>query len=207
MRSLRSHLRAVPRSDRPAARCIAISLPCGRRSARRPAAAWAAVHARNGNVAGGDPAALRMLIAGEIQFYTADGRHHRDRGAGGRGCSSCRSRSRSAAQAHKAHRRSARPLIGDEMAAKGMHLFPHGGFDNGMRQVASVARAVATPDDLAGMRIRVPPGQLIFDTFQAFGAEPVIIPATSSMTGSRPGRWRRRKIRSRCWRASSSTSW
>ena len=46
------------------------------------------------------------------------------------------------------------------MAAKGMHLFPQGGFDNGMRQVASVTRAVATPDDLAGMKIRVPPGQI-----------------------------------------------
>ena len=78
-------------------------------------------------------------------------------------------------------------MIGDEMAAKGMHLFPQGGFDNGMRQVASVTRAVATPDDLAGMRIRVPPGQLIFDTFQAFGAEPVIIPAYQLYDGLATG--------------------
>ena len=54
-----------------------------------------------------------------------------------------------------------------------------------MRQVASVTRAVATPDDLAGMTIRVPPGQLIFDTFQAFGAEPVIIPANQLYDGAR----------------------
>jgi TRAP-type C4-dicarboxylate transport system substrate-binding protein len=36
---------------------------------------------------------------------------------------------------------------------------------------------VATPDDLAGMKIRVPPGQMIFDTFKAFGAEPVTTPS------------------------------
>jgi TRAP-type C4-dicarboxylate transport system substrate-binding protein len=57
-----------------------------------------------------------------------------------------------------------------------MHLFPIAGFDNGMRQVAG-RRAVVTPDDLAGLRIRVPPGRLIFDTFKVFGAEPVTIPA------------------------------
>ena len=136
----------------------------------------ASVHAENGKVAGGDPAALRMLIAGEIQFYTLMG------GIIGTVVPVAEVQQvpfavSTAAQAHKAIDGPLGRLIGVEMAAKGMHLFPQGGFDNGMRQVASVTRAVATPDDLAGMRIRVPPGQLIFDTFQAFGAEPVIVPA------------------------------
>ena len=136
----------------------------------------ATVHAENGKVAGGDPAALRMLIAGEIQFYTLMG------GIIGTVVPVAEVQQvpfafASAGEAHKAIDGPLGHIIGEEMAAKGMHLFPRGGFDNGMRQVASVARAVATPDDLAGMKIRVPPGQLIFDTFQAFGAEPVIIPA------------------------------
>lgn len=136
----------------------------------------ASVHAENGKIAGGDPAALRMLIAGEIQFYTLMG------GIIGTVVPVAEIQQvpfafGSAGEAHKAIDGPLGRLIGDEMAAKGMHLFPQGGFDNGMRQVASVDRAVATPDDLAGMRIRVPPGQLIFDTFQAFGAEPVIVPA------------------------------
>jgi TRAP-type C4-dicarboxylate transport system substrate-binding protein len=63
------------------------------------------------------------------------------------------------------------------MAAKGMYLFPVGGFDNGMRQVATMARPIARPDDFAGIKIRVPPGQMIFDTFMAFGAQPVTTPA------------------------------
>jgi TRAP-type transport system periplasmic protein len=147
----------------------------------------ASVHAENGKVAGGDPTALRMLIAGEIQFYTLMG------GIIGTVVPVAEVQQvpfafASAADAHKAIDGPLGRMIGDEMAAKGMHLFPQGGFDNGMRQVASTTRAVATPDDLQGMKIRVPPGQLIFDTFQAFGAEPVIIPAYQLYDGLATGR-------------------
>jgi tripartite ATP-independent transporter DctP family solute receptor len=136
----------------------------------------ATVHAENGKIAGGDPVVLQMLIAGEIQFYTLMG------GIIGTVVPVAEVQQvpfafRSAAQAHEAIDGPIGRLIADEMAAKGMHLFPRGGFDNGMRQVASVTRPVATPADLVGMKIRVPPGQLIFETFQALGAEPIIIPA------------------------------
>jgi len=136
----------------------------------------ATVHAENAKVAGGDPTALRMLMAGEIQFYTLMG------GILGTVIPVAEVQQvpfafASAAQAHKAIDGPLGRMLAVEMAAKGMHLIPQGGFDNGMRQVASVSRAVATPDDLQGLRIRVPAGQLIFDTFKALGAEPVIIPA------------------------------
>src|SRR5262245_5435982 len=105
----------------------------------------ASVHAENRKVAGGDPTALQMLIAGEIQFYTLMG------GIIGTVVPVAEVQQvpfafASAADAHKAIDGPLGRMIGDEMAAKGMHLFRHGGFDNGMRQVASVARAVATPD-------------------------------------------------------------
>src|SRR5262245_32058295 len=147
----------------------------------------ATVHAENGKVAGGDPTALRMLMAGEIQFYTLMG------GILGTVIPVAEVQQvpfafASAAQAHQAIDGPPGGMLADEMAVKGLHLFPHGGFDNGMRQVASVTRAVATPDDLSGMKIRVPPGQLIFDTFEAFGAEPVIIPAYQLYDGLATGR-------------------
>jgi TRAP-type transport system periplasmic protein len=147
----------------------------------------ASVHAENGKVAGGDPAALRMLMVGEIEFYTLMG------GIIGTVVPVAEVQQvpfafASAAQAHKAIDGPLGRMIGSEMAAKGMHLFPQGGFDNGMRQVASVTRPVTTPDDLAGMTIRVPPGQLIFDAFRAFGAEPVIIPAYQLYDGLATGR-------------------
>ena len=146
----------------------------------------ATVRAENGKVAGGDPAALRMLIAGEIQFYTLMG------GIIGTvvPVAEVQQVPFAFANADAAHKAIDGPLgriIGEEMAAKGMHLFAQGGFDNGMRQVASFTRAIATPDDLAGVRIRVPPGRLIFDTFRAFGAEPVIIPAYQLYDGLAAG--------------------
>jgi tripartite ATP-independent transporter DctP family solute receptor len=80
---------------------------------------------------------------------------------------------KSAAEAHKAIDGPLGKYIGEEMAAKGMHLFPVAGFDNGMRQVASISRPIAEPQDFAGMKIRVPPGRMMIDTFAAFGAQPV----------------------------------
>jgi len=134
--------------------------------------AEAAVYAENNKLAAGDPAALKMLIAGEIQFFTLMG------GIIGTVVPMAEVQQvpfafRSAAEAHKAIDSPLGAYMGEEMAAKGMYLFPVAGFDNGMRQVTTVARPVNKPEDLAGVKIRVPPGQMIFDTFQAFGAEPV----------------------------------
>ena len=134
--------------------------------------AEAAVYAENNKLAAGDPAALKMLIAGEIQFFTLMG------GIIGTVVPMAEVQQvpfafRSAGEAHKAIDSPLGAYMGEEMAAKGMYLFPVAGFDNGMRQVTTVARPVNKPEDLAGVKIRVPPGQMIFDTFQAFGAEPV----------------------------------
>ena len=136
----------------------------------------ATVYAENNKVAAGDPAALKMLIDGEIQFFTLMG------GIIGTVVPVAEVQQapfafRSAAEAHKAIDGPLGAYMGEEMAAKGMYLFPVAGFDNGMRQVTTVTRPVNTPDDLAGVKIRVPPGQMIFDTFEAFGAQPVTTPA------------------------------
>ena len=117
-----------------------------------------------------------MLLAGEIQFFTLMG------GIIGTVVPVAEAQQvpfafKSAPEAHKAIDGALGAYMGEEMAAKGMYLFPVAGFDNGMRQVTTVARPVVKPDDLAGVKIRVPPGQMIFDTFQAFGAEPVTTPA------------------------------
>jgi TRAP-type transport system periplasmic protein len=134
------------------------------------------VYAENNKLPGGDPDALKMLIAGEIQFFTLMG------GIIGTVVPVAEAQQlpfafKSAAEAHKAIDGPLGKYIGEEMAAKGMYLFPVGGFDNGMRQVAAIPHAVTTPEDFAGMKIRVPPGQMMLDTFGAFGAQPVTTPA------------------------------
>jgi tripartite ATP-independent transporter DctP family solute receptor len=130
------------------------------------------VYPENNKLPGGDPDALKMLIAGEIQFFTLMG------GIIGTVVPVAESQQlpfafRSPADAHKAVDGPLGKYIGQEMAAKGMHLFPIAGFDNGMRQVASISRPIAEPQDFAGMKIRVPPGQMMIDTFSAFGAQTV----------------------------------
>ena len=131
----------------------------------------------NNKVQGGDPTALKMLLAGEIQFFTLMG------GTIGTVVPVGEAQQipfafKSAVEAHKAIDGPLGRYIGEEMALKGMYLFPIAGFDNGMRQVTPVTRPVTKPDDLKGLKIRVPPGQMIFDTFQALGAEPITTPAS-----------------------------
>jgi tripartite ATP-independent transporter DctP family solute receptor len=145
------------------------------------------VYAENNKLPGGDPDALKMLIAGEIQFFTLMG------GIIGTVVPVAEAQQlpfafKSAAEAHKAIDGPLGKYIGEEMAAKGMHLFPVAGFDNGMRQVASIPRPIATPDDFAGMKIRVPPGQMMLDTFGAFGAKPVTTPANQIYDALKTGK-------------------
>jgi tripartite ATP-independent transporter DctP family solute receptor len=145
------------------------------------------VHAENNKLPGGDPDALKMLIGGEIQFFTLMG------GIIGTVVPVAEAQQvpfafKSAVDAHKAIDGPFGKYIGEEMAAKGMYLFPVAGFDNGMRQVATVSRPIVKPEDFAGMKVRVPPGQLIFDTFKAFGAEPVTTPANAIYSSLQSGK-------------------
>jgi TRAP-type transport system periplasmic protein len=145
------------------------------------------VYAENNKLPGGDPDALKMLIAGEIQFFTLMG------GIIGTVVPVAEAQQlpfafKSAGEAHKAIDGPLGKYIGEEMAAKGIHLFPVAGFDNGMRQVASVSHSVAQPGDFDGMKIRVPPGQMMLDTFGAFGAQPVTTSANQIYEALKTGR-------------------
>jgi tripartite ATP-independent transporter DctP family solute receptor len=145
------------------------------------------VYAENNKLQGGDLSALKMLIDGEIQFFTLMG------GIIGTVVPVAEAQQvpfafRTASEAHRAVDGPFGRYIGREMAAKGMYLFPVGGFDNGMRQVASVSRPIVKPDDLSGMKIRVPPGQMIIDTFRAFGAEPITTTANQIYDALKSGR-------------------
>ena len=132
------------------------------------------VFAQNNQIAGSDPAALKMLVAGEIQFFTLMG------GILGTVVPAAEVQQvpfsfRSASQAHQAMDGPLGAYLREEMAAKGIVGFPVGAFDNGMRQIASPKRPIAVPDDLIGIRMRVPAGQMVADAFRTLGAEPVTV--------------------------------
>ncbi|WP_461210243.1 TRAP transporter substrate-binding protein [Desulfocurvus sp. DL9XJH121] len=67
--------------------------------------------------------------------------------------------------------------IGDELAKE---LEPHGAvvigwWENGMRSITNNKRPINSPDDLKGLKIRVPEGEVFVDTFKALGAGPAVI--------------------------------
>jgi tripartite ATP-independent transporter DctP family solute receptor len=132
------------------------------------------VFAENNKVAGSDPAALKMLVSGDIQFFTLMG------GILGNVVPVAEVQQvpfafRSAAQAHAAMDGRLGAYLRAEMAANGIHGFPVGAFDNGIRQIGGVKHPIRVPADLAGLRMRVPAGQIFSDMFKALGAEPVTV--------------------------------
>ncbi|MES9994844.1 DctP family TRAP transporter solute-binding subunit [Desulfovibrio aminophilus] len=57
---------------------------------------------------------------------------------------------------------------------------PHGAvvigwWENGMRHITNNKRPIKTPDDLKGMKIRVPEGEVFVETFKALGAGPTVV--------------------------------
>jgi tripartite ATP-independent transporter DctP family solute receptor len=129
---------------------------------------------QNNKIPGSDPAALKLLVGGEIQFFTLMG------GILGNVVPVAEVQQvpfafRSAAHAHRAIDGALGAYLRQEMAAKGIVGFPIGAFDNGMRQIAGTKRPIVTPDDLIGIRMRIPAGQMFADTFKALGAEPVTV--------------------------------
>jgi tripartite ATP-independent transporter DctP family solute receptor len=147
----------------------------------------AQVFAQNNNIPGSDPGALKMLVSGEIQFFTLMG------GILGTVVPAAEVQQvpfafRSASHAHQAVDGALGAYVRGEMTAAGIHGFPVGAFDNGMRQIGSVKGPVRTPADLKGIRMRVPAGQMVADAFRAFGAEPVTVNSAGIYDALKAGR-------------------
>jgi len=128
----------------------------------------------NNNVNGSDPAALKLLVAGEIQFFTLMG------GLLGTVVPVAEIQQvpfafKSAPHAHQVVDGALGAYIREEAAAKGIHLFPVAAFDNGMRQITPVTKPIVVPADLKGLRMRVPAGQMFDDMFRTLGCVPVTI--------------------------------
>jgi len=145
------------------------------------------IFARNNNIEGSDPAALRTLMSGQIQFFTVMG------GILGTVVPAADVQQmpfmfRSAAHACAAMDGALGSYLREELAAKGIVSFGGGAFDNGMRQIAGRTHPIRRPDDLAGVRMRVPAGQLVADTFKALGAEPVTINSDGIYAALQTGR-------------------
>jgi tripartite ATP-independent transporter DctP family solute receptor len=132
------------------------------------------VYPQNNNIPGSDPAALDMLQSGELEFFTLMG------GILGRKVPVAEIQGlpfafTSHAQVHRVNDGALGEYIGRECAAKGIYRFQYGLLENGFRDISTVDRPIRTAEDLVGVKIRVPDGQMFRDLFASLGAVPVTI--------------------------------
>src|SRR5436309_1341226 len=99
------------------------------------------VFPENNKIPGGDPDAFKLLLSGEIQFYTLMG------GTIGTVVPVAEAQQlpfafKSAAEAHKVFDGPLGHHIGEEMLANALHLMPIAAFDDGMRHGTPFNRAI-----------------------------------------------------------------
>jgi TRAP-type transport system periplasmic protein len=133
-----------------------------------------AVHAQNAGVAGSDPQALEMLVAGELEFQALMG------GILGKVVPAAEIQGMpfafaSHTQAHLANESILGEYLDRECVAKGIYRFRHGTLENGFRHLSMVGRPIRTADDLRGVKMRVPDVRISRDLFAALEAQPVTV--------------------------------
>jgi tripartite ATP-independent transporter DctP family solute receptor len=132
------------------------------------------VYPQNNHIPGSDPAALDMLQSGELEFFTVMG------GILGRKVPAAEIQGlpfafTSHAQVHRVNDGALGEYLGRECAAKGIHRFQYGLLENGFRHISMIDRPINAADDLRGVRMRVPDGQMFRDLFTALEAAPVTV--------------------------------
>jgi len=132
------------------------------------------VYPQNNQVPGSDPQALDMLQKGDLEFFTLMG------GILGKVVPIAEIQGvpfafKNNAQVYAANDGALGEYIGKECSAKGIYRFQYGLLENGFRQIGMIDKAIYTPADLVGMRLRVPDGEMFRDLFSSLGATPVTV--------------------------------
>ncbi len=126
----------------------------------------------NDHIAGGDPAALSMIVDGSLDFLTLNG------GLIGTVVPAANVQSvafafRDTAQVFAALDGDLGEYLRREMSAKGIYAVPKGCFDNGFQQLTCRPKPIRTAADLQGLKVRTPDSPVYIELFKALGATPV----------------------------------
>ena len=132
------------------------------------------VHAQNAGVPGSDPQALDMLQSGDLEFMTLMG------GILGRLVPVMEIQGlpfafTSHAQVHEVNEGALGAYLDEECRAKGIHRFRHGLLENGFRHIGMTKNPIVNADDLVGVIMRVPDGQMFRDLFSALETKPMVV--------------------------------
>jgi tripartite ATP-independent transporter DctP family solute receptor len=122
------------------------------------------------NQLGGDTQALQQLRSGALQFFTLDGGILQSvvpvaaiQGVG--------FAFKDSGEAFRAMDGALGDHVRTAIRGAGLYVHPRM-WENGMRQITSSAKPIRTSADLAGFKIRTPPGELWVDLFKSLGAAP-----------------------------------
>ena len=132
-----------------------------------------AVSPDNNQTPGSDPAVLKMLIEGQLDFFNLNG------GIIGNVVPPVNVQGipfafRNEAQVYRAIDGDLGQYLAQEMRAKGIYAVPGACFENGFRQISSSLRPVRTAADLQGFKMRTPDAPIYVECWKALGATPVI---------------------------------
>ena len=127
----------------------------------------------NNQIAGGDPAALNMVVSGELDFFTLNG------GSIGNLVPAMNVQGilfafRTPAQVFGAMDGDLGDYLRDEMITKGLFAVPRGCFDNGFHQITCATKPIRSVDDLQSLKIRTPDAPIYVEAWKALGAAPVV---------------------------------
>jgi len=141
---------------------------------------WDAVRAQTGgrlqvqifpnNELGGDTQALQQLRSGALQFFTLDGGILQSV-VPVAAIQAIGFAFKDSAEAFRAMDGELGDYVRAQIRAAGLYVHPKM-WENGMRQITSGTHPVRAIGDLAGFKIRTPPGELWVDLFRSLGAAP-----------------------------------
>jgi tripartite ATP-independent transporter DctP family solute receptor len=132
------------------------------------------VHAQCGGLPGSDPQAMSMLVSGELEFHTLMGGilsaivPEADVQGIPFAWPDAPTIFRAMDGALGAH-------LAEACASRGILMLPEATFENGFRHIGTSTQPVRDVGDLAGMRVRVPDGDIFRDLFTRLGAVPVTV--------------------------------
>lgn len=132
------------------------------------------VHAQCGGIPGSDPEALGMLLSGALEFHTLMG------GILAKIVPEADVQGLpfawpDAATIFLAMDGALGARLAEACARHGILMLPEATFENGFRHIGTSTRPVRDVHDLAGMRVRVPDGEIFRDLFTRLGAVPVTV--------------------------------
>jgi tripartite ATP-independent transporter DctP family solute receptor len=122
------------------------------------------------NVLGGDTQALQQLRSGALQFFTLDG-GILQAVVPVAAIQAIGFAFKDSAEAFRAMDGALGDYVRTQIRAAGLYVHPKM-WENGMRQITSGSHAIRGVNDLAGFKIRTPPGELWVDLFRSLGAAP-----------------------------------